>query len=320
MGLAAVSWLADDSCPMQAIYLLEISSMAMQRVRPPNEMLSVQSNVFSADNALIVIASQTPYPHYKSKIEVLERNGHQSSCFSDPMCNGAPLLAMLTGSRAAIAHSEDFSVWDLCTGRLLSNTRPAIPAHAHPLLGIKHDAIVIAGAGGAKLAFRARNSSDMLLYDASTLCMLGCVSSFQHSGSWFPDETLVWGAFNWVIWKQQLKPYCRAAALSIVKPIMHQASRSLSLHSVMDMRVSYCMYALSPDGALICMVIQDDEGLAIIDTRTGQVAAIIACNEHVYHVSWSSCGRWIIVGTTWRTGPTFRSPEQFTDRLSIVIL
>ena len=304
---------------MQAIYLLEMSNMAMQRIGPPNEMLYAQSIAFSVDSELIVVTSLALFPYNMNKTEVFERNGVQVSCFSDPLCIGVPLLAMLKGSRSAIPHPEDFSVWELRTGKLLSTVRPALSAQAHPLLGNQHDAIVIAGAGEAKLAFRARNSTDMHLYDATTLSMLGVVSPFRHS-SYFTHETMVWGAFNWVIWGRRLKPHSREAALSIFKPIMHQASSSLSLHSVMHMDVSYCRYALSPDGAFICMVIQDDEGLAIIDTRTGQVAATIACSKHVYHVSWSSCGRWIIVGTRWRTGAPFHSPERFTNRLSIVIL
>ena len=298
--------------------------MAVQRIGPPDEMLWAQTITFSADNALIVVSGHVTIPHDASKIEVFERNGDKSSCFTDPLCTDVPLLALLRGSRSAIAHSEDFSVWDLPSGKLLDTVRPKLPVQAHP----RHEcaAIVIAGPGGAKLAFKARNSFAMLLYDATTLCMLGVVSPFPRIHACVTHETVVWGAFSWMIWQTRPGAYCQEAEVSIVKAVKHQASSSLSLQSVAQMRASDCRYALSPDGAFVCMTTECAQGLAIIDTRTGQKAAIIACSKHVDHISWSCCGRWITMGTSWRADRTSRAPGRFsswfparsTDRLSFI--
>lgn len=302
--------------------------MAVQRIGPPDEMLWAQTIAFSADSALIVVSGHTTIPHDASKIEVFERNGDKTSCFTDPLCTYVPFLALLKGSRSAIAHSKDFSVWDLPTGKLLGTVCPELPVQAHP----QHEcaAIVITGPGGAKLAFKATNSFAMLLYDATTLCMLGVVSPFPRIHACVTHETVVWGAFSWLIWQKRMLLFCQdqEADVSIVKAVKHQASSSLSLQSAAQMRASDCRYALSPDGAFVCMVTQDAQGLAIIDTRTGQVTASIACSKHVDHISWSSCGRWITMGTSWRAGRTSRAPGRFTsrfparstDRLSFVLI
>ena len=306
---------------MQAIYLLEMNNMTMQRIGPPDEMLSAQSIAFSADSALIVVASLTPFPYLKSNLEVFERNGDRCSCFRAPFCKGLQMLAMLKGGRSAIAQAEGFSVWELRTGKLLGAVCPASFQQAHTQhyhVELQHAAFVIASAGGAKLAFKARSSSDMHVYDANTLSMLGVVSPFPCIGFNFELQTVVWGPYNGMIWERIR--WDAPAAVHIIQPLKHQAGRSPTLYSVRYMHLPHCRYAMSPDGALLCLSSQDEEGLAIIDTRTGLVVATIACSKYVCNVCWSSCGRWIILGTMKRHDRTAHSPECYTQRLSIVTI
>ena len=282
------------------MYLLEMRNLGLKRITAYCSAYAPMSSNFTLNSSLIVYARC--HDRIPCDIEVMDRAGHVCSRF-DLVCDPCPAIgASLEGNRVAVmVYTGDMSrhctVWDLSSGQLLTTLSPTASEQA--TTHFCHPAFVSANAVGTIFAFSAERSCEMHLYDATTLALLGVVTPFQGLGL-MPDDNifcfkgLVWGVHNWLFWHDGTPG--RPADVSIAHVHDYQAGGCSHSQVLGRVHVSHKDHATSPGGAYVCLPNLDVGGLAIHDVRTGHVAAIFPCNpSYVRILSWSSCGRWIII-------------------------
>lgn len=305
---------------MQAVYLLEMSNVSMTRLGPYSAGLRSQTVGFTPDSLLIVEVT-LPAARQGCQIDVFKRSGACCASFAGPAFSKTPSLILLQASRVAFKHTQEFTVWDLHSGKLLSTVCPA--AQQSYDMQRRYAALLLQNPAGTKLAFCASGALSLHVYDAASLSVLACVQLPFGTGP-APDQRLltklVWGTFGWLAWRTHTSGGVRSHEVHVVK---HEAGGS-SQRKLLNHRSQSSAYATSPDGAYICFSSPSD--LAICDTRTGHAAAKVRPDmlpskgfrgrsiHGMKLLGWSSCGRCIPVRTLIYHGSTV------TERVSLILI
>ena len=290
-------------CVLQVLYRLDVARLAVQHITCSRDIETLEQVVFSRCGSLI-LALWHNYADDDSRFEVHDCSGQRVAQFREPVHAFERQLALTAGNRVAAARSQDFSVWDMRSGQLVGTRGPETPAAQTPAGG--RAGLIVANKAASKLAFCARGSTAVHLYEAATLEALGVVHPAGEGllARLAAQESklcrLGWGVGGWVM---HLTPaatcgtcYVRLRAGGEYEEVLGQAGGEASLP------------ALSPDGVFMGMVSPSAAAVGVHDTRSGQLLSTMAVTvpeaeqgqEPHTEVAlwWSTCGHRLLVRIT----------------------
>ena len=287
------------------VYRLDVASLAVQHITCSSDVETLEQVVFSHCGSL-VLALWHGYIDNDSRFEVRDCSSKLMTQFREPAQAIEQQLALAAGSRVAAAQpaSQDFRVYDLRSGQLVGTRGPEMPATQAPAGA--HTGLIAANKPGTKLAFCARGSTAVHLYEAATLEALGVVHPAGEGllARLAAQESklcrLGWGVGGWVMHVTPAATcgscYVRLRAGGEYEEVLGQASGEAPLP------------ALSPDGMFMCMYSPSAATLGVHDTRSGQLLSTLAVTApeaeqgQQPHTDaalwWSSCGNRLLVRTT----------------------
>ena len=305
---------------LQVLYMLDVGDEEPAFVTESEQYRRMGNVSFSLDSTLILVSWEGLDDSDPANFDVHDRAGHRLAQFQVPGMppdQGPP--AHTLGGRAAFVRSHDFSVVELCTGDLLGVRGPGVSAlDDNP----EHAGLVTANSAGSKLAFCARGSGEIHLYDALTLAALGSVSPFgavslSDLADAGPAElrSLQFCGRGWSVCakafgKTMLFFQAQQGSGDVKQTMRCECSATVDsssmiggwLHDAPDPVVS-------PNAAFVCTYEGPHNNVSVYDTRSGQqifthpfvlpegMPAAAAKVKQVA-MSWSSCERHLLVTAT----------------------
>ena len=291
---------------MQVAYWLDTASLAVQHITCSSDVETLEHLSFTRCGSLI-LALWHNFLEDNSRFEVFECSGQRTAQFREPGFQRE--LAHAAGSRLAVAHSQDFSVWDLRSGQLIGARGPEPPAAQGPA-GARVG-LIAANKAGTRLAFSAQGSTAVYLYDAATLDAQGVIyptgegllarlvsNQRQLCGlGWELGGCLLcWEGPSWT----RGCNYVRLRDGGEYEETLGQDCGKTPLPAV------------SPDGVFVCLYFSSTATIGVHDTRSGQLLSTHAVDapklvqgelpDVAVSLSWSSCGCRLLLRITATAG------------------
>ena len=295
---------------MQAVYLLQVASQTLLLVTHElSEEFEDASSIlyarFSFDGKLVVVISSLGRGFH-----VYSRQGQKLSHFEIAADHCSRVQTFVQPDRVAVSLGFEFEMWELTSGKLLGTVTP--PAtHMSGDISFSHNHMeglgpVAANRSGSKLAFLPAGSKTLLMYNALTLELLGCVAPSGPDSTPFLDNEVVTG-LTWNVWSML------ATSCTVEGGHRHTSEFKLgpgcNSYRVQSSAVPPgAVLASSPDGAFACNWEFESSTIRVYDTRTGQLKSAYVVNKLrelpgstatcVYNLrqgAWSTCGSWLVL-------------------------